>query len=251
MITLDQGGAAREWCEIFAPPPHAREMVEHFSIVRPPEVARASELVGAEATDPGWRIVPDMSPHLMVHFYDDRVHAFLIGARSAFLDRPMDARLFSVSARFQPGSLPLLTGFPSRDFTDRGVPLDAVWGVRGRVLNNRLEDLPRTAHAAPSEALEVISDFVSRDMESKPRADWRARWLRTAARDQSGAVRIGKLARTMGLGVRTLRQVANDWFGLSPKRFARIHRLFAGVILWLLELGRHGIGFDSSTFIRL
>ena len=216
MITLDQGGAAREWSELLLPPPDAREMVEHFSIVRPPEVATASELVGAEATDPGWRIVPDMSPHLMVHFYDDRVHAFLIGPRTTFVDRPTEARLFSVSARLQPGSLPLLTGFPSRDFTDRGLALDQVWGVRGRALKDRLEDICPIAHSAPAEALAVITDFVSQEMESKPRVDWRARWLNTAARDRSGAVQIGKLAGTMGLGVRTLRQVANEWFGLSP-----------------------------------
>lgn len=221
MVTLDQAGAGRDFTEIHLPPPRLARAVVHLFVIH--NVAEAHSCSS-------WRIVPDMSPHLLAHFTERGLRVSVVGARTVFVDRPQGTRYFTVGARLVPGTLPLLFKYPATDFIDKSIAIEEISGSRGSELKERLE-----SERSPAVALSLISEFLSQIMDPALQVDWRIRWLQSLAKEQRGRLHVADLAREMGVATRTLRQVAGDTIGLSPKQFARIHRLFAALELGLGE----------------
>jgi AraC-like DNA-binding protein len=205
MILLDQAGAGATAARSF-PPPRAQELlVEHFW----------AQQIRRSPTGRTWWIIPDPNPHMIfvVSREGSRVQArcTLVGPRSRFTDVAMANRILTCGARLRPGALPLLTGFPASDFTDRSVPVETAFGARGRLLMERLGEL-----RSPFRALGMISDFLSHEWTGQNRA------LRVSF---GQCTRVEEMATQAGLPIRTLHGRLMQHVGLSPKRLLRIERL--------------------------
>lgn len=205
MILLDQAGAGASGAKFVAPSAALKPLVEHFCTqqLRSCPIGRT------------WRIIPDANPHLIfVASHEDsrtKTRCALVGPRSRFADVTMANRILTCAVRLRPGALPLLTRFPASDFTDRSVPVEDVFGARGRELLERLAALN-----SPNEAVRLISDFVTRELADRdcvPQFSLR------------GYARVEDMAAQSGLPVRTLHSRLRQHVSLSPKRVLRIQRL--------------------------
>lgn len=210
MILLDQAGAGTSESRFFAPLRSQESFIEHFWVQQP-----HSSPVGRN-----WRIIPDANPYLIfvVSRLGSRVQGRcdLIGPRSRFADVTMGNRILTCGARLRPGALPLLTHFPASDFTDRSVPVEDVFGARGKLLLEQLAEL-----RSPVPAIGVISDFLNQN--------WAAQ-NRIARLPLDRHARVEEMAAQTGLPVRTLRSRLMQYVGLSPKRVIRIERLSRALV---------------------
>src|SRR6185437_17060105 len=148
MILLDQAGAGTGGSSFFPPLRSQEPFIEHFWIQQP----------HAAPVGRSWRIIPDANPYLIfvVSRRNSRiqVRCDLIGPRSRFADVTMGNRILTCGARLRPGALPLLTGFPASDFTDRSVPVEAVFGAQGRSMTERCGE-----SCSPHRALDEMARF--------------------------------------------------------------------------------------------
>lgn len=221
MVTLDEGGYGAEWRTVLPPPERLADIVELSSIQEHP----------AHVRKPGraWRIVPDPAPHLILHVpvpggastAEPRLR--LVGPRTVHVDSPRGRKGRTVAVRMRPGALPLLTGLPASDFTDRGIPVEDVLGSIGRRLRERVHE----ADSAGAE-LAAMLDAVSEATAGR-RREWRARRVSELVLGAQGRVRVGAVAAGTGMSPRTLRNVVAAEIGLTPKRMVRIVRLFGAL----------------------
>ena len=205
MILLDQAGAGATCARMFLPPHALDPLIEHFWVQR----------AQGNFTERAWRVIPDPNPNMIFVVFrkESRIQArcAVVGPRSRFADVSMTNRVFTCGVRLRAGVLPLLTGFPASDFTDRSVPVDAVFGARGKLLMERLGEC-----RSPRRALDEMARFFSRQ-----RMD-RTSLVRFPL---DRCTRVGELAAQSGLPVRTLHGRVMQHVGLSPKRYLRVERL--------------------------
>lgn len=128
----------------------------------------------------------------------------------------MANRFLTCGARLRPGALPLLTGFPASEFTDRSLPVEEVFGARGKLLMERLGEL-----SSPLRALEVIARFISSEWQGQNPA---------ASFPFGQCTRVGEMAARAGLPIRTVHGRLTQHVGLSPKRLIRIERLHRALV---------------------
>lgn len=203
MVTLDQGGRGVHWQRLVAPSPALRPFVEYFWIQTRP----------ASLQIPGpWRVVPDLSAHVIVHRgSEDWSAPRLVGPRAVYVDVPVTSRRVTVGCRFRPGALAALYGIPASELTDRGLYLSEV---------GRRPFSPDNATAeAVIEALERVLTPRFAAAPIDPRA---IRFAQAAAQPR---VRIASLASELGCSERSLRRFADVHLGMAPKSAARIGRL--------------------------
>lgn len=205
MIHLDQAGAGAAEARIFPPSRAQKPFVENFWV----------QQTGSEPRGRSWRIIPDASPNLIFVVSREGSHThercFLVGPRSRFADVTMADRILTCGARLRPGALPLLTRYPASDFTDRSVPVEDVFGARGKMLLEQLGEL-----RSPLPAVGTISSFLSQEWPGQDPFDRLPLGRYT---------RVGEMAAQTSLPVRTLRSRLMQYVGLSPKRVIRIERL--------------------------
>jgi hypothetical protein len=154
MILLDQSGAAARESKLFPPSRNLALFVEHFWAQQ-----TLSGVIGSS-----WRVIPEANPNLIfVVWRTDgrciRTRCCLVGPRSRFGDVVMADRILTCGVRLRPGVLPLLTRFPARDFTDRSVHVEEVFGARGRSLMNKLNEC-RSA----IQAVGALASFLGREL---------------------------------------------------------------------------------------
>ena len=206
MIELDQGGRARSTARWLPVPPDLAPIVERVAVYRVPAAGR------------GWRIVPDASPHLLHHrFGDGSTRTGLVGARPSYVDIRPGRRAYSVVLRLHPGALPVLVGHSAWELRNRSVDLPSVWGRHGRLAAQRLDEA-----RSPTAALGLLLGLVRGFARGRP--DWRARGL-TDSLNGDPSLRIGDVARRLGVGERGLRTAVAQHIGLRPKEVQRIVRL--------------------------
>ena len=231
MVTLDEGG----WLGSDA-------IVTPWSTVVSDVIEHTFVLPMAAATHMDWTVVPDGSSHVIVHRTDgsrgpETTRVSVVGARSASTRIDVRVRGWTVGVRLRPGALPLLTGLPAGDFTDRSTPAEEVWGRSAEGMG----DAAAEAHD-PGSMLHAVVSFLLSNPGASMERDWKARALTeclgqahpTAARSSHLAgshFRVGATAERMGVSVRALRSVSRDLVGLPPKRLARIRRLHAAIAL--------------------
>lgn len=214
MVELDQGGRVAGRAAVRPGPSSLQGLVESTFVI-PTE----------HEIDASWRIVPDLSAHLLLHFHAGPSGPVLAGARVAgartrFVDVPVRPRSFSVGVRFVPGALHALLGLPGTELVDRSVDVCALWGPAGRRLVDRAAS---TTH--PEAVRRRLLEFVSEVATGPTQVDWRARGF-TALLRTGGTTRVGEGSRRLGMSPRSLRRSCRDIVGLSPKRMARIERLY-------------------------
>lgn len=212
MITLDQAGRAMGWTEIVAPPPRLATWVEHAWITHLP-----ADLT-ARASPEGWKVVPDLSPNVLVHRTHGGTSMRLIGPRTRAKDIDVRRRIWSVGIRLLPGSLPSLAGADACELTDSSCDPERYWGHQG-TLRASLAEAP-SARVALSR---LLTHLGALPLDRPP--DWRVRIL-TGARGQPAPDRVDSLAKRHGVSRRTLQTTALRELGMTPKTALRIRRLY-------------------------
>jgi AraC-like DNA-binding protein len=206
VILLDQSGAAAKESKLIPPLRNLAPFVEHFWAQQ--------TVLGPIATS--WRVVPEPNPNVVfvVSRADGtciRTRCCLVGPRSRFCDVGMADRVFTCGVRLRPGVIPLLTGFPAWDFTDRSVQVEEVFGARGRSLMNNLNE-----SGSAIQAFRSLAGFLGRELAGRECA---------LPLFQSRCSRVEEMAVRAGLPIRTLHSRMMQHVGLSPKRLLRIERL--------------------------
>lgn len=215
MFAFDQGGRRRQRVTVVPAPRALAPWVEHGALDRRPASERGP-----------WRIVPDACAHVLATFAPSEgtglgrlLRARVVGARSRFVDADVTGRGATVGVRLRPGALAALTGVPGREMLDRGVHLPELFGPEGRTAEERL-----AGAGDGRRALALLMGLLHNRARDAP--DWRARAVAAALAEPAAGPRAGAVARRFGIAPRTLRQVAADTVGLSPRRWSRIARLF-------------------------
>lgn len=210
MILLDQAGAGSSGARFFPPSRELESCVEHFW----------TQKVSSSPAGRSWRIIPDANPYLIFVMLHENSRIYtrcsLVGPRSRFGDTAMANRVLTMGVRLRPGTLSLLTRFPASDFTDHSVPVEDIFGVRGRSLLERLRE-----SQSPSSVMRIISVFLSRE--------WAGRNC-TKQLPHSQCARVAEMAAQSGLPTRTLHSRLMQHVGLSPKRVLRIERLHRALV---------------------
>jgi AraC-like DNA-binding protein len=209
MVLLDHGGRDAHELDIVGPPADLSAVIEHLWVQE-----------GGHASASDWRVVPDLSPHLIaVVTARDGTRAMrvaLVGARSRAATVDVADRLVTVGLRLRPASLSRLTGASAREFADRSIAIDQVFGPQV------LADLELGPDAPSSVIRDALIRLVSRACR-QPRAQTMG--LGSAR----GARTVTELASQLSTPTRSLREHAYRDVGLSPKRMLRVLRLHAAL----------------------
>ena len=207
MIELDQGGATHGHRELVRPPTDLVPVIEYAWIER-----------GHGETSPAhraWRIVPDVSGHLIYSHGRARSRLRMVGARSRWTDIDVTARDVTVGLRFRPGAATRGLGLNAQELTDRSTAFEQ---LRPReLLSERLD-----AASDDRGRLTLMFDAVREWSWNQP-ADWRSRAALALA--HGGQTRVADMAWQMQVSSRTLHDVMRREVGLGPKQAARIVRL--------------------------
>jgi AraC-like DNA-binding protein len=202
MVWLDEGGHQRD-LRLVAAPPELSAVVEHFWIRDTPLPRNV------------WRIVPDLSAHVIFSITHSRKAALadccVVGARGQFFDLDVTGRVLAIGARLRPGALPLLVRDSALHFTDRSISLADIYGPDGRWLIDRMVESP------PSEALKHLTRFLTRRLGNRPTL-FASDLLRSVTS-------VNGLADSLRITRRTAYKRISAAVGLPPKLMLRVHRL--------------------------
>jgi AraC-like DNA-binding protein len=220
VVTLDQGGWLGPDADVRPAPAPLSELIVHAFVL---DVRRA--------TQPSWMILPDYSAHVLARIEDGPrgphvTACSLVGPRTRPTMVDVRRRAWTVGVRLQPGALPVLTGLPASDLADAACAAGEAWGAAGDRLDARV-----SGEAGAEAVLAHLLAFLGARARRKPWRDWEARGLSRRVLESGGTVRVDRAAEALGLSTRALRARSHDLVGLSPKRFARTHRLFRAMDL--------------------
>ncbi|SFB52499.1 transcriptional regulator, AraC family [Amycolatopsis marina] len=182
----------------FPPPPPLREVVRCLWSAR----IRGS-----------FPIVPDGCADLIVA--GDEV--FVAGPDTSAWRSTLETGTELLGVRFRPGRAPSVLGTPASDLRDRRIPLDELWGRRGRDVADRLLDTPRALPAVALNALHRAGGDAGRRRDP---------WLEVLlARLNAGVSRVGDAVHDLDLGPRQLRRKFTEAVGYGPATYLRVARL--------------------------
>lgn len=182
---------------------------------------------GAWAAAPrAWRVIADPSAHLIVTFGCRGFRGVVVGARTRYTDVDSTDRQILVAARLRPGVVPAITGVPASGFTDRGLPIEDVFGP-GTVRAAGVFDEPR-----PSAIVAGLARLLAHAPQSRAARD--ARTVRAVLE----AVRVGDAATRSGRSPRRLHQRIVELAGMPPRRLRRVERIRRALALGLQNRGR-------------
>ncbi|MEV4891225.1 helix-turn-helix domain-containing protein [Nonomuraea sp. NPDC055795] len=163
---------------------------------------------------------PDTAAVLAFRSGADGTGLVVLGPRTqASYLAPADAPR-CVTVRLRPGRAKAALGVTMSDLVDRVVSLRDLWGAPADTLLDRLaaRDDTEVAHGLAGALEERVRAGSAADTA-------RADLVDAAAGLLTGAGRVPEVARELGVSERHLRNLFHDSVGLSPKRYARIHRV--------------------------
>ena len=191
-------------------------------------------------------------PHPSVHIVLEGDEAEVHGVSSRRFSRVLQGRGRVFGIKFRPGGFRPFVEQPVADFTDRGQPLQAVFGDAAAGLAPRA--LAQRQH---QDTIAVLEAFL-RQCHPQPDASatLAGRIAERIAGDRS-ITRVEHLVGEFGIGLRTLQRLFSEYVGVSPKWVIQRYRLHeaaarlatGGDIDWpdiALELGYA----DQAHFIR-
>jgi len=162
-----------------------------------------------EADTDATQVLPDGCVDLI---WDGRA-LFVAGPDRCATDATVAPGSVLTAVRLAAGAGPSLLGLSLHAIADQRIPLDALWGRRGRDWQVRLEDA-----ADPLAVLHALC--ASRPLQADPAMAWLFAQLADTT-----PPRLAALTRMLGVSERTLRRRSNDAFGYGPKTLERILRL--------------------------
>lgn len=205
MVTLDEGGRGVGFQRILPPHPRLAAFVEHFwTQQRPVGLAQRTS----------WRIVPDLSPHVIAHCGPAGWSApRVVGARSVYAEVCVADRRITVGCRLRPGALRPLFGIAASELADRSVPISELGTPN---VSWELDDgSSKAAAEALCRAVGVLAGGATAD--ARP-----ADFIRAV---RCRGIKMGTLAADLGWSERSLRRYSSEHIGMAPKLCARIARL--------------------------
>ena len=174
----------------------------------------------------------------------------IVGARSIYeiVDGSDMADLIGVL--FEPGGFGAFASDAVDQFSNRGVPLDDVWGTAARSLRERLRELP-TARARLAFMEEFLVTTFAGRLARNGAVDFALRQFKRAP----GVSTVREVAKSVGWSERRFSQVFREEVGLTPKVWCRIQRfqravrlLHAGTDVRWAELALNCGFYDQSHF---
>jgi AraC-like DNA-binding protein len=125
-----------------------------------------------------------------------------------------------VGVRFRPGAAPPLLGPAASELLDTRILLDAVWGRRGRELEERAANA-----ATPADGLATVTDALAAAAGDARRPDpLVAAAVARLERAPGGPGPVAGIGPALGLGERQLRRRFLAAVGYGPKTLARVLR---------------------------
>lgn len=123
-----------------------------------------------------------------------------------------------IGVHFKPGGVRAVLGVAPHELLDAHVDLDALWG-RAAGFRDRICEATSTAQRLAIVEAALLAQFRD-DRQPAGAVSFAMDALRVASHQPS----IATVARDVGLSHRRLIQLFTEQIGMSPKRFARLHR---------------------------
>jgi AraC-like DNA-binding protein len=241
MISLDQAGEARSCSRIEVAPSSLDPWVEHGWTTELPRVLKA------RASSRRWKVVPDLSPNLLVHRSRNGTSLRLVGARTRATEIDVSERIWTAGIRLRPGTLPGLVGADARELANTSCDPARYWGDL-----DRLQDALSEARSA-ADALGLLFAFLEERPNIRGR-DWRGRLL-SGLPGQRPPDSVASLVKTHRVSRRTLQSASLRELGMTPKTALRIRRLY-GALHAALSMGgvpwsriAHGAGYCDGAHL--
>ena len=216
----------------FGPPPHLADSVECFWTMESKESFRH-------------RVVPDGCADIIFSRDSHKASLQAVGTMTRFADFEIPCGQLSMGMRFRPGMWREHFRIPSSEITDSVLPLQEIWGIRGRIL------LERMANAV---SVQQCADLLCRALtpsRSRTPVQRALAWMEA----NPGCVSLDDIAFQAGLSMRQFRRVCVKQTGVSPKLLARVLRFRGALGRLRAQAGEHaGLAadcgyFDQSHFI--
>ncbi|HKY27919.1 MAG TPA: helix-turn-helix domain-containing protein [Pyrinomonadaceae bacterium] len=176
------------------------------------------------------RILPDGCLELIFHLgsqfqrwsavvgWQDQPRSFVVGELTKFLLVRPSGHASIMGVRFRPRGAYRFLRFSLDEFTDQNIPLNDLWGLAGKHLEERVNET-----LDDDERQKLVEEFLLLELSksiSRPR-------FQAAVEDiihSRGLTRVGEVAAKIGMSPRQLEREFRVGIGLSPKAFARIIR---------------------------
>ena len=222
-------------------------MAQYFELAPPTHLAEAVECFWTMESGESFchRVLPDGCADIIFTRDSGKASLMAVGTMTQFADFQIPPKQLTVGMRFRPGMWTAHFGVPSPEITDRLLPLEDLWGARGRALLMQMADAASPQHCAA---------LLSRALRPSPTRTPLQRalaWMETNA----GCVSLDEVASHAGLSVRQFRRNCVQQAGVSPKLLARVLRFRKALGQVRAQAGEHaGLAadcgyFDQSHFI--
>ena len=185
-------------------PERLRPYVECFWSIEPGEAL------------PEYPVLPDGCVDIV---YSPSTGPQIVGTMTRVQRFTLEAGRIQMGVRFRPGMAPGFVRAPGSETTDRLLPLDDVWGAKGRQLGARI--------GAAKSAEQCIAILEAELVDaSDPNLVQNSHVQKMSAYiiGRSGQVRVDDLAFDAAMSARQLRRLFLAQIGLSPKHFCRVIR---------------------------
>ncbi|HLW87447.1 MAG TPA: AraC family transcriptional regulator [Terriglobales bacterium] len=222
-------------------------MATYLELAPPPHLADSVECFWTMTSEEGFRhrVLPDGCADIIFSRDSHRASLMAVGTMTRFADFDIPTGQLLVGMRFRPGMWAEHFGIPTSDITDLQLPLESLWGARGRALLAQMVDSESSKRCA-----ELLS-LALRPPQARSPVQRALAWMEA----NPDCVLLDDVASKSGLSARQFRRVCQQQTGISPKLLARVLRFRKAVSQVQAHAGEHaGLAaecgyFDQSHFI--
>ncbi len=165
---------------------------------------------------PEYPVLPDGCVDIV---YSPSTGAQIVGAMTRVQRFTIAGGQLQIGVRFRPGTAPGFVRVPGSQTTDRLLPLDDVWGAKGRQLGARIGEAKTAELCIALLEAELVDTSESGLVHKSP-----VQKISAYIVQRSGQVRVEDLAFDAAMSARQLRRVFLEQMGLTPKHFCRVIR---------------------------
>jgi AraC-like DNA-binding protein len=178
-----------------------------------------------------YRVLPDGCLDIVFNFGDpwvrrspdeihlDRERSWVVGTMTRPLLAQSGQQADFLGVRFRPGKAAAFLRMPAGEITDSSAALADVWGSRGRELEGRLFETPKTR-----QRIHLLEEELLRRLAVDGRQDARVDAAVETVLNRRGAVSTHDLGAACELTRQHLARLFEDYVGISPKHFCRVVR---------------------------
>ncbi|MFZ0803121.1 MAG: DUF6597 domain-containing transcriptional factor, partial [Terriglobales bacterium] len=180
-------------------------MAPYLELVPPPQLAESVECFWTMQSEESFphRVLPDGCADIIFTRHSGKASLTVVGTMTRFADFQIPPRQLLVGVRFRPGMWREHFGVPSPEITDALLPLESLWGARGRALREQMADADSVQHCTallgralrPSQTLTPVQRALAW-MEAHP-----------------GCVSLDDVALQAGLSTRQFRRICLQQIG--------------------------------------